>query len=430
MADKPGIDADDRLLAVTTLAFDIAALELYLPLTVGATIVLADSLQSADGHILQTLLRQHAITMMQATPASWRLLLASGWKGHDQFKILCGGEALPENLAEQLQACAGQVWNVYGPTETTVWSSRYLLNQSGKVKLGDPLANTRLYIVDEYLHLLPDGFPGELMIAGAGLARGYKNRADLSAERFIPDPFSGSGERMYRTGDQVIRHQDGSIDYLGRLDFQAKIRGYRIELGEIEARMEERVDVEQAVVIIDQTRDDHQQLLAYYRGQSLTASAWRDYLSDYLPAYMVPTEFIEVERFALTHSGKVDRKQLPKPQRASALHLSANQPKTHTQKQLLDIWQQVLQRKDFGIEDNFFDLGGHSLLLMQVWNLLQQHNKAVETVDLFTYPNIAKLAAYLDSSEGNVMHDSVNRAQAKARRQQSGRRKKIKSLSE
>jgi amino acid adenylation domain-containing protein/non-ribosomal peptide synthase protein (TIGR01720 family) len=424
MADKPGINANDRLLAVTTLAFDIAALELYLPLTVGATVVLADSMQSADGHTLQGLLQQHDITVMQATPASWRLLLACGWQGNSRFKVLCGGEALPINLAEQLQRCAGQVWNVYGPTETTVWSSRCLLNGADKVKLGEPLANTRLYIVDENMNLLPAGFPGELMIAGEGVARGYRNRADLTAERFIPDPFSGSGERMYRTGDQVVRHEDGSIEYLGRLDFQAKIRGYRIELGEIEARLEDRPDIDQAVAVVDQSREDNQQLLAYYRGQPLTASELRDYLSEYLPAYMLPTEFIHVQTFALTHSGKVDRKALPKPQRAGALSPSANQPQTQTQKQLLEIWRQVLQREDFGTEDNFFDLGGHSLLLMQVWNLLQQQNKAVQTVDLFRYPSIAKLAAYLDSAGSDLPDDSVTRAEQKAQRQKTGRRRK------
>jgi amino acid adenylation domain-containing protein/non-ribosomal peptide synthase protein (TIGR01720 family) len=424
MADKPGINADDRLLAVTTLAFDIAALELYLPLTVGATVVLADSMQSADGHTLQGLLQQHGITVMQATPASWRLLLACGWQGNARFKVLCGGEALPINLAEQLQRCAGQVWNVYGPTETTVWSSRCLLNGADKVKLGEPLANTRLYIVDENMNLLPAGFPGELMIAGEGVARGYKNRADLTAERFIPDPFSGSGERMYRTGDQVVRHQDGSIEYLGRLDFQAKIRGYRIELGEIEARLEDRPDIDQAVAVVDQSREDNQQLLAYYRGQPLTASELRDYLSEYLPAYMLPTEFIHVQTFALTHSGKVDRKALPKPQRSGALSPSASQPQTQTQKQLLDIWRQVLQREDFGTEDNFFDLGGHSLLLMQVWNLLQQQNKTVQTVDLFRYPSIAKLAAYLDSAGPDLPDDSVARAEQRALRQKTGRRRK------
>ncbi|TAK60290.1 non-ribosomal peptide synthetase [Methylobacter sp.] len=424
MADKPGINADDRLLAVTTLAFDIAALELYLPLTVGATVVLADSMQSADGHTLQGLLQQHDITVMQATPASWRLLLASGWQGNAHFKVLCGGEALPINLAEQLQRCAGQVWNVYGPTETTVWSSRCLLNGADKVKLGEPLANTRLYIVDENMNLLPAGFPGELMIAGEGVARGYKNRADLTAERFIPDPFSGSGERMYRTGDQVVRHEDGSIEYLGRLDFQAKIRGYRIELGEIEARLEDRPDIDQAVAVVDQSREDNQQLLSYYRGQPLTPFELRDYLSEYLPAYMLPTEFIHVQTFALTHSGKVDRKALPKPQRTGSLSPSANQPQTQTQKQLQDIWRQVLQREDFGTEDNFFDLGGHSLLLMQVWNLLQQQNKVVQTVDLFRYPSIAKLAAYLDSAGSDLPDDSVTRAEQKAQRQKTGRRRK------
>ncbi|MCH9696525.1 MAG: amino acid adenylation domain-containing protein, partial [Gammaproteobacteria bacterium] len=427
MAEKPGIQHNDRLLAVTTLSFDIAALELFLPLTVGATVVIADGLQSADGHTLQALLKQHEITVMQATPASWRLLLASGWQGQSQFKVLCGGEALPDNLARQLQQCTEQVWNVYGPTETTVWSSRCLLTSTDKVKLGEPLANTRLYIVDENMNLLPDGFPGELMIAGAGLARGYKNRADLTAERFIPDPFSDAGMRMYRTGDQVIGHQDGTIEYLGRLDFQAKIRGYRIELGEIEARLEEKLDIDQAVAIVDQSREGNQQLLVYYRGQISTTSQLRDYLAEHLPSYMLPTECIHIESFPMTHSGKVDRKQLPRPQSATRVQSADNQPKSQSQKQLLKIWQQVLQREEIGTEDNFFDLGGHSLLLMQVWNLLQQQNRVVQSVDLFRYPTIAKLAAYLDSTEPDLADDAIQRAQQKAQRQKIRRHRKVKS---
>ncbi|WP_427500986.1 amino acid adenylation domain-containing protein [Methylomonas sp. MED-D] len=424
MAERPGIVADDRLLAVTTLAFDIAALELYLPLTVGATVVLADSLQSADGHVLQALLQEHDITLMQATPASWRLLLASGWQGRPGFKVLCGGEALPLNLADQLRQRAGEVWNVYGPTETTVWSSRCLVTGDGKIKLGEPLANTRLYVVDEDLNLLPPGFPGELMIAGEGVARGYRHRAGLTAERFIPDPFSAAGERMYRTGDQVVRHLDGSIEYLGRLDFQAKIRGYRIELGEIEARLEDRADIEQAVAVINQTQADNQQLLVYYRGKLSSARELRDYLAEYLPAYMLPSEFIHLETFALTHSGKVDRKALPKPQRSDGPKPVAGQPKTQTQKQLLAIWRQVLQRDDFGTEESFFDLGGHSLLLMQVWNALQPQYPALQTVDLFRYPTIAKLAAFLDDS-GADASAAVAKAELKASRQKTVRRKNL-----
>ncbi|MCH9696801.1 MAG: amino acid adenylation domain-containing protein [Gammaproteobacteria bacterium] len=426
MSKAPGIDTDDRLLAVTTLAFDIAALELFLPLTTGATVVLADAQQSADGYALQTLLQEHDITMMQATPASWRLLLASGWQGHSQFKALCGGEALPPSLAEQLQERAGQVWNVYGPTETTVWSSRYLLKKSGQVLLGEGLANTRLYVVDEQLNLVPDGFPGELMIAGDGVARGYQNRCGLTAERFIPDPFAEDGSRMYRTGDQVRRYADGSVDYLGRLDFQAKIRGYRIELGEIEACMEALSEVDQAVVVIDQSRQDHQQLMVYYRGQEQTPQALRDHLSGHLPGYMIPSEFIHVEQFALTHSGKVDRKRLPKPQ-VNTHRQDIAKARTQTQKQLLVIWQQVLQRDSISIDDNFFDLGGHSLLLMQVWNVLEEHDLNVQTVDLFRYPTIAKLAAYLDSSQSHRHQASVHRATLKAQRQRSSRRRKIKT---
>ncbi|WP_426992376.1 phosphopantetheine-binding protein [Methylomonas sp. CM2] len=229
---------------------------------------------------------------------------------------------------------------------------------------------------------------------------------------------------MYRTGDQVVRHLDGSIEYLGRLDFQAKIRGYRIELGEIEARLEDRADIEQAVAVINQTQADNQQLLVYYRGKLSSARELRDYLAEYLPAYMLPSEFIHLETFALTHSGKVDRKALPKPQRSDGPKPVAGQPKTQTQKQLLAIWRQVLQRDDFGTEESFFDLGGHSLLLMQVWNALQQQYPALQTVDLFRYPTIAKLAAFLDDS-GADASAAVAKAELKASRQKTVRRKNL-----
>jgi len=417
---QPGLTAQDRLLAVTTPAFDIAALELYLPLCTGASVVIADSLQTADGYALLDLLNQHDITAMQATPATWRLLLAAGWRGSPRFKALCGGEALAPNLAVQLRECAGQVWNLYGPTETTVWSMRWLLDGSATVKLGAALGNTRLYVVDDDLNLLPPGIPGELMIAGSGVARGYRNRADLTAERFIPDPFSNIGERMYRTGDQVRRLDDGSIEYLGRLDFQAKIRGYRIELGEIESVLEKHPGIRQAVAVVSGS----DALIAYYSGDSLADTVLRAWCAETLPAYMVPGDFIQVASFALTHSGKVDRKALPKPER----RVRADSPiplQSASERLIGEIWSEVLQRDDFGRDDNFFDSGGHSLLLMQVWHLLQQkaqHN--LQTVDLFRYPTIAKLAARLDQStddRGGEPVAAVKRAGQRAQQQKNHR---------
>ncbi|MDP1536825.1 MAG: amino acid adenylation domain-containing protein, partial [Burkholderiales bacterium] len=421
---KPGLTGQDRLLAVTTPAFDIAALELYLPLCIGASVVIADSLQTADGYALLDLLNQHEITAMQATPATWRLLLAAGWRGSPAFKALCGGEALSSNLAAQLRECAGQVWNLYGPTETTVWSMRWLLDGLATVKLGTALGNTRLYVVDDNLNLLPSGIPGELMIAGTGVARGYRNRAGLTAERFIPDPFSNTGERMYRTGDQVRRLDDGSIEYLGRLDFQAKIRGYRIELGEIESVLEKHPGIRQAVAVVSGSDEGSVTLSAYYCGDSVSDAVLRGCCAETLPAYMVPGDFIQVASFALTHSGKVDRKALPKPAR----RVRADSPgplQSASERLIGEVWREVLQRDDFGRDDNFFDSGGHSLLLMQVWHLLQQkspHN--LQTVDLFRYPTIAKLAERLDQSTDDRDGEpaaAVKRAGQRAQQQKNHR---------
>ncbi len=423
MANKPGLTEHDRLLAVTTLAFDIAALELYLPLVAGATVVIADNQETADGYALKALLEQQKITAMQATPATWRLLLAADWQGSQQFKVLCGGEAFPVNLAEKLRQITAQVWNVYGPTETTVWSSCWQVDDSTYIKLGQPVANTRFYIVDENLKLVPANIPGELMIAGAGVARGYRNRAGLTAERFLPDLFTGSGERMYRTGDQVVRHLDGSIEYLGRLDFQAKIRGYRIELGEIESVMEAMPDIEQAVAVVLES-SENQQLVAYYRGQTVDEKRIKDTLASQLPSYMIPSHFVQMQEFTLTHSDKVDRKALPKPQHSQLDTTSLSLPKSKLEQQLMAIWQAVLQREDFGVNDNFFDLGGHSLLLMQVNDLLQkQLDKPIQTVDLFHYPTIRKLVTHLEGDRANIA-DSVKRAEQKAQKQRSGRRKR------
>ncbi|MDO9103419.1 MAG: amino acid adenylation domain-containing protein, partial [Methylovulum sp.] len=424
-AQRPGLNAEDRLLAVTTPAFDIAALELYLPLCTGARVVIADSLQSADGYALQALLQQQGITVMQATPATWRLLLAAGWRGTPTFKALCGGEALSAKLAGQLHASAGQVWNLYGPTETTVWSMRWRLDGTATVLLGEAMGNTRLYIVDDAMQLLPPGLPGELMIAGLGVARGYRNRAGLTAERFIPDPFSGAGERMYRTGDLVKRHSNGEIEYLGRLDFQAKIRGYRIELGEIETVLEQHPAIRQAVAVVGGAGDGDATLYAYYCGDNIEDAVLRAWCADTLPAYMIPADFIHMAAFALTHSGKIDRKALPKPERRIRQH--SGKPLQSAAEQLLGgIWREVLQRDDIGRDDNFFDIGGHSLLLMQVWNLLQQQTQGgLQTVDLFRYPTIAKLAARLEQcSDGQATDGSaavVKQAGQRARQQQKHR---------
>lgn len=262
---EPGLSAEDTLLAVTTLSFDIAALELFLPLIVGARVIVASRDLVADGAALIETLQRTGTTVMQATPVTWRLLLAAGWRGKPDLKILCGGEALPLDLAQQMLPKAASLWNLYGPTETTIWSTLCQIEPGEEaISIGRPIANTQIYLLDAYLHLVPIGVPGELYIGGDGLARGYLNRPELTAERFIPHPFSTvPGARLYKTGDLARYRPDGTIEHLGRLDFQVKLRGFRIELGEIEAVLAQHPAVRQAVVIAREDVPGDKRLVAY-----------------------------------------------------------------------------------------------------------------------------------------------------------------------
>lgn len=264
MKNEPGMSDRDVLLAVTTLSFDIAGLELFLPLIAGAKVIIASREVASDGNALTALIESTRATMMQATPATWRLLLEAGWKGGEAFKILCGGEALPRDLANELISRSGSLWNMYGPTETTIWSSICRIDSTDEpVFLGVPVANTQLYVLDENLELLPSGVAGELHIGGDGLARGYFNHSELTAAKFIPNPFVSGGAKLYKTGDLVRRKEDGNIEFLGRIDHQVKVRGYRIELGEIESALLEHPAVENAVVVVREDSPGNKRLAAY-----------------------------------------------------------------------------------------------------------------------------------------------------------------------
>ncbi len=371
MAEKPGLSADDKVLSLTSLSFDIAGLELYLPLMRGATVVLLQPNQNKDPQALLRVIEQQAVSVIQATPSTWRMLLdvapANALSGKT---VLCGGEALSVELAERLIAHAGHVWNVYGPTETTVWSARHYLTDSDDIRLGRPLSNTRLHIVSDAIDLLPVGVRGELLIGGDGLARGYHNRAALTAERFIPDPFAADGSRLYRTGDLARFHADGVIEYAGRLDHQVKIRGFRIEPGEIEAVLLAQDSVQDAVVI-DIDGPSGKQLVAYLvasdtaRDTHTLREELKSLLKQGLPEYMVPSHFIWLAQLPLTPNGKLDRKVLPKPD-ASQLQRLYVAPVTAQEQQLAAIWAEVLNVKRVGLTDDFFELGGHSLLATQL----------------------------------------------------------------
>ena len=279
-------------------------------------VVLASRDEAAEGAELKRLLAERQISIMQATPVSWQMLLEAGWQPPAGFRALCGGEAMPSALCEALLARQVELWNMYGPTETCVWSSvERMVPGQERITIGKPIANTQFYIVDEQLEPCPVGVPGDLLIGGDGLAQGYLNRAELTAERFIANPFAEAGSRLYRTGDIARWLPDGRVECLGRSDFQVKIRGYRIELGEIEALLEQHEAVEQAVVTVKDFAPGDQRLVAYLipaNGES-SAGELRDHLTQRLPDYMVPAAFVMLESYPQTPNGKIDRKALPLP---------------------------------------------------------------------------------------------------------------------
>jgi amino acid adenylation domain-containing protein len=408
MSQKPGIGAQDRLLAVTGISFDIAALELFLPLMMGGQVVIAGQEQAADGAQLIKLMAGCGATVMQATPATWRMLLDAGWPGDPDLKALCGGEALPLELARRLGRSCGSLWNLYGPTETTIWSAVARIEPAGtSVAIGPPIANTQLYILDARLQPVPIGIHGELYIGGTSVSRGYLNRADLTAERFIPDPFGGqAGGRLYKTGDRVRWRADRSIEFHGRLDHQVKIRGFRIELGEVEAVLADHPGVRESVAVARPDPAGGDQLVGYIVPQEAAPSVGelRAYLKTKLPDYMIPSVFVFLKGLPLTANNKVDRKALPAPEQSRASLATAYvTPRNQTEQQLAEIWIQVLGVERAGINDNFFELGGHSLLATQAVARIRKIFKIeLSLIALFQAPTIAELASQLGTLKGDI----------------------------
>jgi surfactin family lipopeptide synthetase A len=370
MQREPGLSASDRLLAVTTVSFDISGLELYLPLVTGATIVLASRDLAADGDELVRTLERERITVMQATPATFRLMIDAGWERSPDLRVLCGGEALPPELAEALLERTAELWNMYGPTETTIWSTTKRITDAGDITIGRPIANTTIYVLDAKMQPVVVGVPGDLYIGGAGVALGYWGRDDLTKERFLPDPYGPEGARIYKTGDRARYRPDGSLIFLGRSDNQVKVRGYRIELGEIEAVLAHHPAIERNVVVVRSDASGDQRIVAYCvygKSGEPTASELRKHLRAELPEYMVPHLFVAIDELPLTDNNKVDRKALPDPfGHAVGLGREHVEPKTDTERLVAEIWREVLKTDSVGLNDNFFEIGGHSLLSMQV----------------------------------------------------------------
>ncbi len=341
---------------------------------------------------------------MQATPATWQLLLDVGWTGTAGLKALCGGEALSQELAAALGARVASLWNMYGPTETTIWSSVSEVDGAGRpVSIGLPISNTELHVLDPTLQLQPFGVPGELYIGGLGLARGYRNREDLTADKFVRHQFDDEPvERLYRTGDVVRRMSDGRIEYLGRADFQVKIRGFRIELGEIETVLGRHPDVRECAVVARDGGAGSKRLVAYIVPSGElppNVSILRAHLRETLPEYMVPALFVVLDTFPLTANKKVDRARLPDPDgQRPDLATDLVAPRNETEATLARIWQELLGVEQVGVDDNFFDLGGDSLLALRSIMQANRAGMGLAPISIFRHQTVAELAQAADAS--------------------------------
>lgn len=398
MEREPGFSASDVLLALTTLSFDIAGLELYLPLISGGRVVIVSREDAQDPQRTSQRIEDSGCNVIQATPATWRALIQAGWSGSPKLKVLCGGEALLPDLAKQLLLRCGELWNMYGPTETTVWSTvQRVTTVDDSVPIGRPIANTQIYVLDSHRNLLPTGNTGELYIGGDGLARGYLHREDLTKERFVRSPFSPNA-LIYRTGDLARWLPDGTMECLGRIDNQVKLRGFRIELGEIEKVLSSHPQVRQCAVVAREDGGD-KQLVAYFEakdGSSPTVAALRAYLEKDLPAFMIPSVFVGIQKLPLTPNGKVDRKSLPAPMQEVEVQNDFVAPRDESEQLLAKIWAKALRVKQVGRNDNFFELGGHSLLAVRITVEIERLTKIRLPLATFLHaPTIAELADVL-----------------------------------
>jgi amino acid adenylation domain-containing protein len=413
---SPGITVADKMLAVATISFDIAGVDIYLPLSAGAEIILADSITAKDGRALLDIVRSEGVTILQATPYTWRMMLEVGWEEHLPIKVFCGGEAMAKDLAERLIPRSNEVWNMYGPTETTIYSIIKHITDANDITIGWPVDNTQVYILDEEKNNLTNGEIGEIFIGGVGIAWGYLNRPELTAERFIDNPFT-AGEKIYRTGDLAKLKPDGDIIYLGRIDHQVKVRGYRIELGEIEHNLGKQQGIKQAVVIAREDTPGIPRLVAYVVLESGATGIpeksildeWDKALFEVLPEYMMPDDYVLMDVIPSTPNGKIDRKALPKPDYS---HINREgeyvAPRTSNEKLVADIWEELMGLNQISIFDNFFQLGGRSLVAVKIMARLEQETgKRLPLATLFEYSTVEKLAARLEIDAEAITWESL-----------------------
>jgi amino acid adenylation domain-containing protein len=372
MHTRPGITERDTLLGVATMSFDASVLDFYVPLTAGACLAVVPRDATTDPRLLAERMAASGTTVMHATPSTWRLLLDNGWPGDRDLKVLAGGEALSWDLAQILLDKSAAVWNLYGPTETAVYSTIHKVEPGdGTVLVGKPIANTQVYVLDRYGQPVPVGVPGEVLIGGTGVSRGYLNRPELTAEKYVPDGFgTAAGARLYRTGDLGRWRADGTLECQGRIDHQVKVRGFRIELGEIEAVLRLHPAIREAVVVVREDVPGDKKLAAYLvcgPGQEPAVRELRDFLREKLPEYMVPSAFVTLETLPLSPNGKVNRFALPRPEEANTGTTGDYvPPEGPVEAQLADIWAGALGVEKVGRADNFFERGGHSLMAAQI----------------------------------------------------------------
>jgi aspartate racemase len=392
--------AGDVLLGVTTISFDTAGVDIWLPLLVGARVVLAGRSTMLDGNELQAQIEQHSVTFLQATPATWKLLLDAGWQGKANLTAVCTGEAMPRELARRLLPLVGRLWNMYGPTETTIWSTGYhVQDPDHPILIGRPIANTQIYILDGHFSPVPIGVPGELFIGGEGLARGYIYQEELTLKSFVSDPFRAETcSRLYKTGDLARYLDDGNIEWLGRDDQQIKLRGFRIEPEEIRAAIMHHESIKDAVAVLDKSPAGETCIVAYVipaGGVRPDTHELREFLRQSLPDYMLPSTFVFIDHLPLTPNGKFDRRALP------SLSLSQPQktfvaPRNEFEGRLRAIWETVLGIRPISIDDNYFDLGGHSLLAVRLFSEIKKSfGVELPLATLYQAPTIESLARVL-----------------------------------
>jgi len=405
MAVKPGLTAHDRLLAVTTISFDISVLEIFLPFRVGAEVFLLDKNDSRDPEAIIRALDKHDITVMQATPATWRMMIDAGWKGKRNLKILCGGEALSPELADDLLDRCGELWNMYGPTETTVWSTCTRVERGASISIGEPIDNTDIYILDNNLKPVPQGVEGDLYIGGKGLALGYYNRPDLTEKAFIANP-AKKDDIIYKTGDLARYMPDHRLECLGRSDFQVKIRGFRIELGDVESNLMKYRGIKNVVVHPQIVRNGMKELVAYIVAENpIEPPELITFLSESLPDYMVPSYYQFLEKLPLNNSGKIDRKNLPVP-RVSEIPCDIDIAGSSLEEKLIHIWKRVLFLDHITAEQNFFEIGGNSILAVQA--LREMNEICPEPLSLstfFQHPVIKEMIQEME--KGGTAEDTV-----------------------